>query len=270
MKKPILIFAFIALAVVAIAIFFAVRFFGPKTEVVGITNPNPSNQQVPPHVDGVQVPNGWHSHETRGMEGITTVLTRSEDASISPNDEQISISSIETSLTPEDFVPRQGVLGGSIGAPGTQSGWGIYQGHKTFSITFSSEGVQKWAVYVFGGDKVYSFILSPNGDTNPNLNKDREDFWKVITYYAQLPSFEKLSRVETQENCKNVILPADQENDVQAEPENGYVVVNFMQESKNTYAFFNYNDDLSVCTESVRKVLLNTKTHMNGMQHSSE
>ena len=193
------------------------------------------------------------------MDHAITVLSRTKDTTTGTTTEQISISSVDTSLTPEDFIPKQGLVGGSLNSPDAQWSWGIYQGHNTFSMTITANGTSQWFVYVFGGQTVYEFTLSPNDQSNPNLAQDRTDFWKVITYYTQQSSFEKLSRTETQENCKAVTLPDDQAHNVQVDPETGYVVANFTQDGKIKYVFLNYNDDLSQCTPSVSKLLEDVK-----------
>ena len=213
----------------------------------------------PPPISAAKVPDGWYSHETNGMDHVITLLSRTTDASTGTTTEQISISSVDTSLNPEDFIPKQGLVGGSLNSPDAQWSWGIYQGHKTFSMTITANGTAQWFVYVFGGHTVYEFTLSPNNQGNPNLAQDRTDFWKVITYYAQQPSLEKLSRTETLQNCKTTTLPEDQEHNMQADPETGYVVANFTQGGKTKYVFLNYNDDLSQCTPSVSKLLENVK-----------
>ncbi len=223
----------------------------PKTSSDISTQPSP--------ISAVKVPNGWYSHNTNGIDHIITLLNRTTDAHASTTTEQISISSVDTSLKPEDFISKQGLVGGSLNSPDAQWSWGIYQGHKTFSMTITANGTAQWFVYVFGGQTVYEFTLSPNNQSNPNLAQDRTDFWKVITYYAQKPSLGKLSRTETQQNCKTTTLPEDHEHNMQANPETGYVVANFTQDGKTQYVFLNYNDDLSQCTPSISKLLENVK-----------
>jgi hypothetical protein len=214
-------------------------------------------------IEGVNVPDGWYTHKTYGIDHEITVLSRTKDAPKTLATEQIGISITTSSLTPEDFIPRQGLVGGLLDSPDAQWSWGIFQGHKTFSMTVTANGIAQWFVYVFGGNTVEEFTLSPNDKTNPNLEKDRIDFWKVITYYAQDSSFEKLSREETRNNCKTVTLPSDQEPTIQAEPDTGYVVTSFVKDGKKTYSFFNFNDDLSSCTPSVKTLLKNTKAQMS-------
>jgi hypothetical protein len=221
-------------------------------------------------IEGVKVPNGWYTHQTYGIDHEMTVLSRTQELPKTLNAEQISISDMATSLSPEDFIPRQGLVGGSLDSPNADWNWGIYKGHKTFSMTVGANETSRWFVYVFGGQRVQEFTLTPNTKTNPNLEKDREDFWNVITYYAQDASLEKLSRIETQNNCETVILPSDQEPVIQADPETGYVVVSFIKDAKRTYAFFNFNDDISRCTSGVSTLLSNTHAHMRKVQSSTK
>lgn len=229
----------------------------------------PNVLQSPQIIKGVQVPDGWYARKTQGFEGASTVLTRTEDP-LTATAEQIEISLMETLLTPEDFIPRQGIVGGSLDSQSSQWGWGVYQGHKTFSMTLAYGGVQQWFAYLFGGDKVYQFRFSPNDQTNPNLVQDRISFWEVITYYARDTSFEKLSREETQQNCKTEILPESQENIVQAEPETGYVAISTTKENKKEYIFLNFNDDLSQCMPGIKQLLSNIKTSMGKRGFSSK
>lgn len=256
----------LGIAVIMLATLFVVTTFVWKSQED--TTSNTINVQSPPRIEGVQIPNGWYTHETRGLEGTSTVLTRAKNLPDGAA-EQVGISIMETQLTPEDFIPRQGVVGGNLDSRDARWSWGIYQGHKTFSMTLAPGGVQQWFVYIFGGDKIYQFVFSPNDQTNSNLAQDRTDFWKVITYYAQNPSFERLSREETQQNCKMISLPEGQEYNIQAEPETGYVVVSFTKDNKKKYAFLNFNDDLSQCTPGIKQLLSSTKTQMNKIKIQS-
>jgi len=233
-----------------------------------ITSPNNNDttsttatnvQLTQPQIEGVKVPDGWYSNQTYGIDHEMTVLSRTKELPKTLDVEQIGISDMTTSLSPEDFISRQGLVGGGLDSPNAGWNWGIYKGHKTFSMTVSANGTSHWFVYIFGGQRVQEFTLTSNDKTNLNLEKDREDFWEVITYYAQNPSFEKLSRTETQQNCATVHLTEDQKSNMQAEPETGYVAVNFTQDNKRKYAFFNYNDDLSQCTPNVKTLLENVK-----------
>ena len=226
--------------------------------------------QKPHQIEGDQVPDGWYTHKTYGIDHEITVLSRTKALPNGSATEQIAISDMDTSLSPEDFIPRQGFVGGSLDSSNAEWSWGIYHGHKTFSMTIVANDVAQWFVYLFGGDTVYEFILSPNDQNNPNLAQDRTDFWKVITYYAQDPSFGRLTREETLQNCKTITLPEDKAYSVQAEPETGYVVVNFTQGGKRKYAFFNYNDDLSQCASDIEQLLSNTKNKMDRVQFSAE
>ncbi|MBA3789026.1 hypothetical protein H0X32_01365 [Patescibacteria group bacterium] len=214
----------------------------------------------PTPISAAKVPDGWHSHETYGMENAITVLSKTTELPNNPNIEQIAISKMTTSLAPEDFITRQ--AGGDAppdNTPEYHSSWGIYKGHKTLSVTSTAGGVAQWFVYVFGGTTVYEFTLAPNDAKNPNLAQDRTDFWRVITYYVQESSFGKLARTETQQNCKTTTLPENQERNVQTDPEDGYVVASYLEDDKTKYVFLNYNDDLSQCTPSVKEFLQHTK-----------
>lgn len=252
---------------VVLVIFAAVMILKKEPQEIpssdtNITSNSATNTTAPPKIEGVKVPDGWYSHQASGIDHEMTVLTRTKELPKTLDAEQIEISNMTTSLSPEDFIPRQGLVGGSLDSPNADWSWGIYKGHKTFSMTVSVNGTSHWFVYVFGDQKVQGFTLTPNDKTNPNLEKDREDFWKVITYYSQDSSFDKLSREETQNNCETISLPSDQEPIIQAEPETGYVVANYTKDGKKSYTFFNFNDDLSKCTPSVKTLLTNTKAQM--------
>lgn len=224
-----------------------------------VTSDSVTNTSAQPQIEGDKVPEGWYTHETYGMASGITVLSRTKELPNDPTAERINISTVWTSLSPEDFIPRQGLVGGSLNSSNADWSWGVYKGHETFTMTVNADDAAYWFVYVFGGGTVYEFTLSPNNETNPNLEKDREDFWKVITYYVQQPSFEKLLRTETQQNCKTAILSGEQERNIQVEPETGYVVVNYIEGNKRKYVFFNYNDDLSQCEQNLKTFLENAK-----------
>lgn len=227
-------------------------------------------QQAPKRIEGVKVPDGWYTHQTYGIDHAITALSRTKDFPGTPAIEQIGISIMTTSLTPEDFISRQGGGNTPPDSPDVQWSWGIYQGHKTFSMTVTVGGAAQWFVYLFGGHTVYEFTLSPNDQSNPNLAQDRMDFWKVITYYAQDPSFKQFSREETERNCRTIALPEGQAYSVQAESKTGYVVVNFTQDGKRKYAFLNYNDEPSQCAPDIGRLLSSTKNKMDKIQPSVE
>jgi hypothetical protein len=256
MKQP--YFKIILGVMVCVLIIFTVRIIltnAPQDITPSDTNTIVNDvQQNPLGIEGVKVPEGWYSHQTYGVDHESTLLSRTKEFPNNLAVEQIGISELTTSLSPENYITSQG---GSLDGSNVDWIWGIYKGHKTLSVVGVGE-VAQWFVYVFGDETIYVLSLSPNDNTNPNLEKDRDDFWKVITYYAQQPSFEKLSRAETQQNCKTVDLPED-ERDMQVESETGYVVFNLMQDNKRKYVFFNYNDDLSQCTSSVKTFLENVK-----------
>lgn len=261
----------LGVAFLIIAAFFIVVFSSknelPKPQADTLSNSGATAsttiknvQTVQSPIEGVKVPDGWYSHETYGIDHAITVLSRTNELPKNLSTEQISISKMTTSLSPEQFAPHEGVVADD--PTGQSWSWGIYKGHKTFSLT-STGDVAQWSVYVFGGDTVYEFSLSPNDTSNSNLEKDRENFWKVITYYVQDSAFEKLPREETQSNCKIVTLTSNQEPVIQAEPDTGYVALNFIKDGKKTYTFLNFNDDLSQCTPNIEAVLTKTKVQMS-------
>lgn len=201
------------------------------------------------------VPAGWYAH-IRDTSTITNVILTKEKelpnvgaTELAAYGEQIDISISTTSLSAEAYIEKQGLT-----APiATQQRWNTFEGHKMFSVSLPMGST----IILFGGNKVQTFIS--------NYPEDSADFWKVIGYYAQDPSFGKISRDETLNNCKNVILPQGQEYDIVSDSETGYVTVGYWlgtvpgMGGKETYAFFNYNDDLTQCTSSVRKLLSTVK-----------
>ena len=103
----------------------------------------PDTSILLPPISAAKVPDGWYSHETNGMEHAITVLSRTKDATTT---EQISISSVDALLSPDDFMLKQGLVGGSPNSPNAQWSWGIYQGYKTFSMTITANDTAQWFV----------------------------------------------------------------------------------------------------------------------------
>lgn len=259
MKRIVLIVVVIAFVAAGGAYYFT------RSGKEPIAEPNPI-------VSAAQVPDGWYSHDL-----ISTVvapellkyvvLTKRKDlpqrnAGDAPYDTpQITVTETKIDVSPEQEVQQEG-LGTSDGIDaGLPAGhWGTYKGHKMFTITLELGGD---AVMLFGGDKKYSF-------TFVGESIDRNDLWKVITYYAEDPAFSMLSREETQTSCKTHNLPPGQEYDIQADPETGYVTLGYWLgtpggKTQESYLFLNYNDDLSQCSPSIKDLLERTKWHGDAM-----
>lgn len=211
-------------------------------------------------VSSAQVPDGWYSHEVGGFDGMNIVLTKTKDlpAADSTNyahEEHIEISIRDIIITPEQYVEQQGLMVYNPDVGGLEGRWSTFRAHKMVSFDRKIGEI----VYLFGGNKVYKFLLAPGF---PN---DRIDFWKVINYYAEDPAFPMLSRDETLVTCKTVNLPPGQEYDTLGDTETGYVTIGYWPGSvpgmgtQETYAFLNYNDDLSQCTPSVHDLLSGMK-----------
>jgi hypothetical protein len=145
--------------------------------------------------------------------------------------------------------------------------WGTLYGRKMLSIGFTdpNDGSRQQYIYLFGGGR---FVLI---NLYPDKQENRAAFQQVVNYYAQDASLPVISRIETLAACKTVNLPPGQEYDIQADTETGYVTIGYWPGSgpsmstQEIYAFFNYNDDLSQCTPSVKDLLERTKINGDKM-----
>jgi hypothetical protein len=218
-------------------------------------------------VSAAAVPEGWYSHDLIPNNADPAllkyvVLTKHKDlpqrnAGDAPYDTpQITVSEWKISVSPEQKIQQEGLgTSDSIDAGLPAGRWTTYTGHKMFAITLEEGGD---ATILFGGDIMYEFTFV--GDST-----DRNDLWKVITYYAEDPSLPVISRAETVQACKTVTLPPGQEYDIMGDPETGYVTIGYWPGSEpgmgtqEAYAFLNYNDDLSQCSSDVAKILTSAK-----------
>lgn len=218
-------------------------------------------------VSAAQVPDGWYSHDLipkdTALELLKYIaLTKHKDlpqrnAGAAPYDTpQITVSESKIDVTPEQQIKQLGLANENAEAVGLPVGrWTTYKGHKMFTITLELGGD---AVMIFGGDKMYTFTFIGE-------SQDRNDFWRVINYYAEDSSLLVIPRAETLATCKTVNLPPGQEYDIVGDTETGYVTIGYWPNSspgmgkQETYAFLNYNDDLSHCTPSVHKLLSDMK-----------
>lgn len=224
-------------------------------------------------VSVAQVPSGWYSHDLMSTVAAPellkyVVLTKNKDLpqhnpSDAPYDTpQITVTETKIDVTPEQQIKQLGLANENAEAVGLPVGrWTTYKGHKMFTITLELGGD---TVMIFGGDKMYTFTFIGE-------SQDRNDLWKVINYYAEDTAFSMLSRDETLAACKTVNLPPGQEYDIGGDTETGYVTIGYWPGSgpgmstQETYAFLNYNDDLSQCTPSVKDLLERTKINGDKM-----
>ena len=226
----------------------------------------------PAPVSAAQVPEGWYSHALM-LQGADpsllsyVVLTKHETLpQRSPSDApydtpQITVSKWKVTVSPEQKVQQEGLgTSDSIDAGMDAGRWSTYDGHKLFTITLQEGGD---AVLLFGGDTMYEFRFVGE-------SMDRNDLWKVITYYAEDSVFPSISRDETRASCKTHNLPPGQEYDIQVDPETGSVVLGYWLgtpggKTQESYLFLNYDDDLSQCSPDVAKILTTAKEGANKM-----
>lgn len=216
----------------------------------------------------VSVPEGWYAHQAGGYDGPQTILTRTQelpkaDSTNYAYGEHMAIVERDISLTPPDQYVERNV---SVSGPTVQYAiWGTLYGRKKLSIGFTdpNDGSKQQYTYLFGGGR---FVLI---NLYPDKQENRAAFQQVVNYYAQ--TLPMISRDETLAACKTINLPPGQEYDIHADTETGYATIGYWPGSgpsmstQETYAFFNYNDDLSQCTPSVKDLLERTKGHGDAM-----
>lgn len=218
-------------------------------------------------VSAAKVPEGWYSHQSAGYDGGETILTKTKDLpKADPNNygygEHIAIVERDIGISPEEYVKWPW----PTDAPGIHyAAWGTLFGRKMFSTGFTdaNDGSKQQSMYLFGDGHVIMVNLYPDKQEN------RAAFQQVVNYYAQ--TLPMIPRTETFQACKTVNLPPGQEYDIMGDPETGYVTVGYWPNSEPgmgtmaTYAFLNYNDDLSQCTSSVKKELERAKVSASKM-----
>ena len=135
-------------------------------------------------------PTGWYAHKQNIADsGPTvldyTILTKEKNlpqrnaGDGSWTDDDIYINIMTTTSTPEKYVAQEGLLGPDAEMVGVEGTWGTFFSYKTFTVGTMLEGP---GVFMFFNDnKVESFSYNNSVDT--------VDFWKVVTYYAQHPSY---------------------------------------------------------------------------------
>jgi hypothetical protein len=210
-----------------------------------------------PSIPGLtaKVPEGWYSHQVAGIDAFDTVLTKTPDLpKADPNNygygEHIAIVERDIGITPEAYVKWPW----PSDAPGIQYAlWGTLFGREMFSVGFTdaNDGSKQQNIYLFSGSHVVMVNLYP--DTQEN----QPAFEQVVNYYAQNDaSLPMISRAETLAACKSVNLPFRKEYDMTADPQTGYVTVIYHDASgTEQHVFFNYRDDPSQCTPSVKALL---------------
>jgi hypothetical protein len=150
------------------------------------------HDQTTPSAEASAVPPGWYAHKMSIPDEDPsildyTILTRQKDLPPPKNmdgawtDDDIYINVMTTTSTPEEYVAQQGLSGPDAEMVGVQGTWGTFFSYKTFSVGTLLEGPGN-LVMLFNGNKVESFSY--------NNSADASDFWKVITYYAQHPSYD--------------------------------------------------------------------------------
>jgi len=259
-KHKILLAAIFGAVVLLVAVNGAYYFMRSGKEP--IAEPNPI-------VSAAQVPDGWYAHQVGGYDGMNTILTRTKELpAVDPINyaygEHMQISERDIGITPEAYVEQTKNVPDSAVQFAT---WSTLFGRKVFSLGFTSpnDGSKQQSIYLFGGNHVVMVNLYPDKQEN------RAAFQQVINYYAQDASLPVIPRTETLAACKTINLPPGQEYDIGGDTETGYVTVGYWPGSgpgmntQETYAFLNYNDDLSQCTPSVKDLLERTKINGDKM-----
>ena len=141
--------------------------------------------------------------------------------------------------------------------------WSTLYGRKMFSVGFTnaSDGSKEQSIYLFSDKPTYDHYATGHVDVitiYPDTQENHPAFEQVVNYYAQ--TLPMISRTETVAACKSINLPPRKEYDMTADPETGYVTVIYHDASgTEQHVFFNYRDDSSQCTPSVKALLKSIK-----------
>jgi hypothetical protein len=174
-KRIVLILA-IAIIICGIAFFAELKF---------------NDKSTAPQEEAAAIPAGWYTHKQNASTASPTlldytILTKDKELP-PPNDtdgpfsnHEIDINIMTTTSSPEEYVVQEGLAGPSTAMLGIQGSWGTFFSYKTFTLGADMEGPIN-IVMLFNGDKVETFDY--------RNSEDAVDFWKVITYYAQHPSY---------------------------------------------------------------------------------
>lgn len=214
-------------------------------------------------VSTAEVPEGWYSHVVAGLDGFEIILTKTPELpKIDPSNyaygEHIAVVERDIGLTPEQYVERNV----SVSGPTVQyATWSALYGRKMLSIGFTdpNDNSKQQSTYLFSGSH---FVLI---NLYPDKQENRAAFQQVVNYYAQDASVPVIPRTETLTACKTVNLPPGEEYTISADSETAYVAVGYHENGSAQHVFFNYNDDLSQCTPSVKDLLERTKGHGDAM-----
>mgnify|MGYP001559533654 CR=1 FL=1 len=164
----------------------------PVTERVAssqVTSAAQTSNLFPPHGWYVHVwsVDGWDRFDYKILPVLETsvMLTRlktfpvgyCENTEGGCYGEQIHFIASTTALTPEEYI-SQILHGGTY--PSTQK-WGTLNGHKIFSMIYTTDADTTPAEqrFIFTGNKVYKFLLSPS------IEKNFNDFQQVVGYYTK-------------------------------------------------------------------------------------
>jgi hypothetical protein len=219
----------------------------------------PVTPLIPRTVSAAKVPEGWYSHELDGFEGLDFVLAKTPDFSkvrLDGSVEHIAIVDRDTTVTPEQYLKENPIVDESDVQFAI---WSTLYGRKMFSVGFTnaSDGSKEQSIYLFGG--IPANDSSGNGhvvmvNIYPDTQENHPAFEQVVNYYAQ--TLPMISRTETMAACKTINLPPRKEYDMTADPQTGYVTVLYHDASgTEQHVFFNYRDDASQCTPSVKALL---------------
>jgi hypothetical protein len=149
------------------------------------------HNQPAPTDEASPVPPGWYAHNLNIPDADPQILDnvvltkikdllppKDNDAPRTNDDIDITITTITS--TPEQYIAKEDLSGPDAQMLGIQGTWGQFFSYKTFSVGTLLEGPENVFIF-FNGNKVESFDY--------NNSADAIDFWKVVTYYAQHPTY---------------------------------------------------------------------------------
>jgi hypothetical protein len=174
--KRIIFILVIAIIVCGIAFFAGLKFH---------------DQSTAPQEEAAAIPVGWYAHKQNVANTSPALLDYAiltKDKELPPpnntdgsfSDHEIDINIMTTTSSPEEYVVQEGLAGTSTEMLGIQGSWGTFFSYKTFTLGADMEGPIN-IVMLFNSNKVETFDY--------RNSEDAVDFWKVITYYAQHPSY---------------------------------------------------------------------------------
>jgi len=226
-RKKILIFAFIAVVIFSIALFFAIDWndLRIKKEIRRSAQESPSA----PFLKDIAPLKDWYSHRISG----NILLTRQEElpdigaTEIYAYGEQIGIHLIKNELSPEEWAAQKAYIDLDDVLVSSKE-WSTYHGQKLLTVEHEAAGAGRKMLtkYLFAGDLIYIISLYPletyDDESGVYVRNDEgvRDLSRVM--YRLLPQIlsQESVRQELAENCARDISQRvddasfDQENKI--------------------------------------------------------